>query len=658
MSAILSTHNRVLSSRVFRLLAKGPAVSFEVRGDHWTAEPGDWIDGEGVRLLDNKARNQLGRTANVSSLTPRLGYSPDEAQMVARPAGKTSAEKGGATLQTNPEDEGQIVLKPLGEAPDAEKATFLLGSGVECPLGVEHTAMLLSALAPEVDVVFPVTNLSMPCSIPMIGDPGSPYPRLPGGVSIWEVAERLLDGLQSAGRGVEVGSRPAQPMAAFVRAGAAERVADGTYSFALAPAVWLWEKDPKAPRGLSEAFGPSKGVLGPDWVETVSLAHHCAGKACPDRPPVALYSTSTGPWGGVGVLFRLADELQKLGAHAFVLHVKEVPHQYRPRTSPKKMRGASNIAPRWRKTFGPEATLVASHWGAGQRIAEIQRANPDVVTTTILQDREDLFEQPSWQQQISFEKVFKPFLEVGRGMAVSPWILSSMEAELGKDVSDYGVIVPGIDLSVFNPEAGQRRQPDEPIRIVAMWRPQTAKRRGMPLLRKTYDELNARFGKRISLELFGWNDKTSSEGRAPTYAKHHGSLSQAGVAALFASADIVVEPSLFQGLGLPGVEALACGACFVSTQNQGVDAYAFHEKNALVVPHEELPTAIARVIEDDALRERLMGDGPDSVAHLDWPLVGARWAIYLAELNLEQHPAGRYADAWRAIQDKAQALLA
>ena len=93
---------------------------------------------------------------------------------------------------------------------------------------------------------------------------------------------------------------------------------------------------------------------------------------------------------------------------------------------------------------------------------------------------------------------------------------------------------------------------------------------------------------------------------------HAGVLSRDGVARLLSTAHIVVDPSLFQGFGLVGLEAMASGAACVLTASGGVMEYARHDDNALVVPpgdEQALATAILRLVEDRPLRERLARSG-------------------------------------------------
>jgi len=82
--------------------------------------------------------------------------------------------------------------------------------------------------------------------------------------------------------------------------------------------------------------------------------------------------------------------------------------------------------------------------------------------------------------------------------------------------------------------------------------------------------------------------------------------------------DVVVEPSAIQGLGLPGMEALASGATLVSTECKGPAEYLRHGENGLMVPHAELFEAVCRVVD---------GWRPvESTTVPTWADVAGRWA--------------------------------
>ena len=486
----------------------------------------------------------------------------------------------------------------------------------------EEMAILAGQGPPR--LIFPAHNLGEPCSLPSPGEDGPPWPRLPGGKHPEDIAAGLL-----ADNAPPVAGRPTKPGAVLLRRDVAEKLAHGEaveLDSAICMTAFCWR-----PYDRSGPVAELVGAVGETAARApvVDRARRAAAASKPRGLPVALYSSNIGPWGGVGVLFRLADELQRLGISAAVVHHSTTPHHYRPMTSPLKVRNASALVTDWPgEVSWREGVLVGSHWGSGRGVQEIVARHPGVIPTSFLQDREDLFEDESGRP--AGMSKYREYLQIGRGVSVARWIIDSAATELGLKPEGYQVIQPGIDCRVFHPVAGARKA-GGPIRIVAMWRPQTAIRRGIARLRATFEALHRRFGSRVSLEVFGWN-APSGPGRAPDFVRHHGHLGPEGVAALMAQADVVVEPSDYQGLGLPGLEAMACGAALVSTACLGVAEYAVDGDNALVVPHDGLAEAVARVVEDGELRQRLQDAGPETARRFDWPLVGARWALYLRDL--------------------------
>ena len=91
--------------------------------------------------------------------------------------------------------------------------------------------------------------------------------------------------------------------------------------------------------------------------------------------------------------------------------------------------------------------------------------------------------------------------------------------------------------------------------------------------------------------------------------------------AFYNSISIFVFPSHFEGWGLPGMEALACGAALVAADSVGIRDYACHEETALIVPPgrpDLLASAIERLIEDPELQHRLARQGEAKVRQYTW----------------------------------------
>jgi hypothetical protein len=72
-------------------------------------------------------------------------------------------------------------------------------------------------------------------------------------------------------------------------------------------------------------------------------------------------------------------------------------------------------------------------------------------------------------------------------------------------------------------------------------------------------------------------------------------IPQERMAEEYCRARVFVHGSWYEGFGLPGLEALACGVPLVTTDSGGPRDYAFHEETALVVPPRD-PRAMADAI--------------------------------------------------------------
>jgi glycosyltransferase involved in cell wall biosynthesis len=106
------------------------------------------------------------------------------------------------------------------------------------------------------------------------------------------------------------------------------------------------------------------------------------------------------------------------------------------------------------------------------------------------------------------------------------------------------------------------------------------------------------------------------------YDEFHENPPQARLAALYSGSDIYLCPSWDEGLGMPPMEAMACGAALVTYDNGGCRDYARDGETALVARRrdvDDLAGKLERVASDDALRARLSAAGRAFVTTaFDW----------------------------------------
>jgi len=183
------------------------------------------------------------------------------------------------------------------------------------------------------------------------------------------------------------------------------------------------------------------------------------------------------------------------------------------------------------------------------------------------------------------------------------------------------------DPELFYPRGDRTAGP--PWRVVAMLRPD--ERRGARWLLPAL----AAVARRPDVQVILFGAHPVPPGVAPFPHEHAGVLSRDGVAALLSTAHVVVDPSLFQGFGLVGLEGMASGAACVLTDSGGIQEYAVHEENALIVPTRDekaLAAAIERLLDEPALRERLSVAGVATARRFTWKGAAERFLAFARAL--------------------------
>lgn len=107
-----------------------------------------------------------------------------------------------------------------------------------------------------------------------------------------------------------------------------------------------------------------------------------------------------------------------------------------------------------------------------------------------------------------------------------------------------------------------------------------------------------------------------------------GRIDNADIAALYASADIVLNPSKADNMPISILEALASGVPVVSTCAGGIPDLVKHETTALLVPvgdADAMAASALRLLDDPALARRIRDAGIAEVARYAWPRVRAQW---------------------------------
>ena len=202
-------------------------------------------------------------------------------------------------------------------------------------------------------------------------------------------------------------------------------------------------------------------------------------------------------------------------------------------------------------------------------------------------------------------------------VVVASWLLD----EAARHGCRAALTPPGLDRGIFYPgPASESREP-----VVSMMTSATDWKGTDDGLRAL--ELASRDGVPFTTRLFGREDL----GLPASDARPLVGPSREQVAALMRASAVFVCPSWEEGLGLPGLEAMACGAALATTDTRGSRDYARDGATAVVCPPREpaaLGAAVIGLLREPRTRARLARAG---LAHVhdsvrSWPQAAADFA--------------------------------
>jgi glycosyltransferase involved in cell wall biosynthesis len=257
---------------------------------------------------------------------------------------------------------------------------------------------------------------------------------------------------------------------------------------------------------------------------------------------------------------------------------------------------------RWRAGRLPDAdVLVATAWRSAPVVAE---AAPRCGRKFYLvQHYESLYHGDPGRVDATYRLPL-------RQIVISSWLRDVMWDRFGADAA---VLVTPVDPTLFHPVA--RRGGDGPPRVLMLDHHYAWK--------GVADGLDAvararRAGARFVLVGFGLKPPPS----ASPYDEFHENPPQATLASLYGGCDVYLCPSWDEGLGMPAMEAMACGTALVTYDNGGCRDYARDGETALVAPRRDvgaLAAQLERLVTDSALRGRLAAAGQTLVTGaFDW----------------------------------------
>mgnify|MGYP005853197579 CR=1 FL=1 len=116
-----------------------------------------------------------------------------------------------------------------------------------------------------------------------------------------------------------------------------------------------------------------------------------------------------------------------------------------------------------------------------------------------------------------------------------------------------------------------------------------------------------------------------------------GFVADADLPALYNLADLFVFPSLYEGFGLPPLEAMACGTPVITSSASSLPEVV-GEAGLMVeaTDVEGLAEAMQRVLEDDALRKGMIARGLEQARQFTWQKAAAKLLSLYEAISSDQ----------------------
>lgn len=328
------------------------------------------------------------------------------------------------------------------------------------------------------------------------------------------------------------------------------------------------------------------------------------------------------PVGGMKAVYEYANHLSRRGHKVVIVHSSllniDAPALGVARSFARYLyrKGTGNYRPR---TWFPLDASIQILWTPS--LSAKYLPNADVVIATAWQTAEWVTRYPRSKGRPFYliqhletwsgpeDRVYATWKLPLRKIVVAKW-LQQIASRLGEE----SVHIPyGLDFTQFS----RNTMPDQRSASHVMmlyhdldWKGSADGLNALSLVRNQVRDLK--------VTLFGTPKPSAT---FPSWIRYYRNPPQDTLRDLYNEASIFVAPSWTEGWGLPGTEAMMCGAALSATETTGHLEFAIHEETALLSPvkqPQKLAENIVRLIQDDSLRIRLANHGHRFVQQFTW----------------------------------------
>ncbi len=309
--------------------------------------------------------------------------------------------------------------------------------------------------------------------------------------------------------------------------------------------------------------------------------------------------------GGSNAVFLAVQAMRKMGVDAQIMNLhtyhRSFERSYPDANVPIFFADTQDIP----DIAGHFDAIVATSNTSVPWIVPALKKRPELVTGYFIQDYEPYFYPPDSADYHQAAESYTLIPNLVR-CVTTQWIYDQIQQHHGVACNIIGA---HFDTDLFRPRPRTSRLNPDHVRIAAMIRP-ASERRSPKMTMDILQQVSKIYGARLEFSLFGCEPYDPGFAPLPKDFPWNlaGELRPTQIANLLNEADIFVDYSVFQALGITALESMSCGLATIVPMHGGTGTFAKHEENCLVVDtHDQSAclSALQRLIEDDSLRQKL-----------------------------------------------------
>lgn len=216
----------------------------------------------------------------------------------------------------------------------------------------------------------------------------------------------------------------------------------------------------------------------------------------------------------------------------------------------------------------------------------------------------------NWED-VTDDDVYKSYQKITKRIVVAKWLLEKIESKIhcGENLLIYN----GLDSNVFFSTCDIEDRYHHSITMLYHPGEYKGSKYGIEVIKRVktlYPDLK--------VTIFGVPKRPAI---IPDWIEYHQNISQEDLNSLYNATTVVLLPSIEEGFGLTGIEAMACGCVLCTSDFQGSREYAISNYNALISHPKDVDGMVRNVREafdNRETRNRLSQNGKNIIDKFNW----------------------------------------